>query len=187
MSDAPQYIREPTVVENGYVQPVAAQPVIGQPMVAQPVIVAAAPSVAQRTSYTRRFAPDAIVATVAGLFVTLVGLLAVTRGGFAGPMDTPVVSVLGFTHTTLLGLFEAGIGICLLVSGATRSRTGALFFGSVLGIGAFVGAVQKKTFVRTLALESGLAWLMVVIAVVVVVSAVLLPRFQTRTTTVGSL
>ncbi|MCU1397538.1 MAG: hypothetical protein JWN62_647 [Acidimicrobiales bacterium] len=198
MSNAPEFIRDeahvvPTyvqapIVETPYAAPSVVAPV-AQTIVAPPV--AAAPVVSmplgtRRTSYTQRFAPDAVVAAIAGLFITLVGLLAVTRGGFDGPMDTPVVSVLGFTHTTLLGLIEAVIGVCLLLSGAARSRSGALFFGSVLGIGAFVGAVQTKSFRRTLALESGLAWLMVFIAVVVVLTALLLPRYQTRHTTVGA-
>jgi len=40
------------------------------------------------------------------------------RGGFSGPMSDPVVKVLGFTHTTTLGLIEIGFGVCLLASGA---------------------------------------------------------------------
>lgn len=201
MSNAPEFIRDEAVVQPAYVETPYVTPTvipaerqyvaapIAAPMVAAPVAaapVAAMPVGMQRTAYTRRFAPDAVVAAVAGLFITLVGLLAVTRGGFDGPMDTPVVSVLGFTHTTSLGLIEAVIGICLLISGATRARSGELFFGSVLGIGAFVGAVQTKSFRRTLALESGFAWLMVLVAVVVVLAALLLPRYQTRRTTVGA-
>jgi hypothetical protein len=137
-----------------------------------------------RTSYARSFAPDAIASAVVGLFILLIGLLAITRGGFDGPMNTPVVRVLGFTHTTSLGLIEVVIGLCLLFSGATRSRSASLFFGSVLGIGAFVGAVQTDSFRKNLALESGFAWVMVLSAVVVVLAALLLPRYVQRSMTV---
>ena len=78
-------------------------------------------------------------------------------------MSTPVVQVVGFTHTTMLGLIEIGLGLALLMSAATRSRSGEVFFGAVLGIAGFVGAVQTESFKKTLALESSMAWLAVAI------------------------
>ena len=91
-------------------------------------------------------------------------------------MSDPVVQVLGFTHTTTLGLIEIGIGLFLLISAAARSRSGELFFGAVLGIAGFVGAVQTESFDKNLALESSLAWLAVVAGAVVVLAALLMPR-----------
>jgi len=184
---------EETVVTEQIVAPAVAEPVIFAPPVVEPVAPAVFESVATvdpvtstmvRRSYARSFAPDAIVATLVGLFVLLVGLLAVTRGGFDGPMNTPVVSVLGFSHTTTLGLIEIVLGGALLLSGATRSRSAALFFGSVLGIAAFVGAVQTESFQNNLALESGFAWLLVLGGLMVVLAALLLPRYMQRSTVV---
>jgi len=202
--DGPQYIRQESYVDP--LVPVAQQPVVvndprlvvdpsqGDRVVVQPAAVApvaqvrtVAPVGAVRTGFTRRFAPDAMIAAFVGLVLLIVGLLAVVRGGFDGPMDDPVVEVLGFTHTTTLGLIEIALGVCLLISGVTSSRSGALFFGSVMGIGAFVGAVQTESFEEPLALESGHAWLMVISAVVVVASALLMPRFITRSSTVQQL
>ena len=99
-------------------------------------------------------------------------------------MSDPVVKVLGFTHTTTLGLIEVGIGLALLLAGATRSRSAEIFFGAVLGIGAFVGAVQTESFKHSLALESSMAWLMVIIAAVVVLSAMLMPRYVRQSTVI---
>jgi hypothetical protein len=187
------YIRRETVYDTPVVAPVTPVAVVGQPIapVVEQTVVPVAPVTrlvepagAVRSTYSRRFAPDAVIAALAGLALLVTGLIAVTRGGFDGPMSTPIVEVLGFTHTTTLGLIEAAIGVCLLIAGATSSRGGALFFGSVLGIGAFVGAVQEESFRESLALESGLAWLLVIAAVVVVVSALLMPRFITRSTRV---
>ena len=174
------------------VDPTKASSVMVEPAVVEfePAVVESVTTALQMTprtvrrSYARSIAPDAIVATLVGLFVLLVGLVAVTRGGFDGPMDTPVVSVLSFTHTTTLGLIEIIIGGSLLLSGATRSRSAALFFGSVLGIVAFVGAVQTESFQNNLALESGFAWLMVMGGLMVVLAAVLLPRYLQRSTIV---
>jgi asparagine N-glycosylation enzyme membrane subunit Stt3 len=188
MSDGPDFPSgEPLLVEPMMAAPVdldlaAVEPAVASVVVESVASVAPLMSSSVRRSYARSFAPDAIVAALVGLFVLLVGLLAVTRGGFDGPMDTPVVSVLGFTHTTALGLIEIVIGGSLLLSGATRSRSAAQFFGSVLGIAAFVGAVQTESFRNNLALESGLAWLMVIGGLMVVLSALLLPRYVQRST-----
>ena len=164
----------------------AMQPV--QPMTITPaqgtVITAVPHGAVQTTAYTSRFAPDAIIAAVVGLALLLIGLIAITRGGFDGAMSLPVVKVLGFTHTTTLGLIEIAIGVCLLISGASGSRSGAVFFGAVLGIGGFVGAAQTDSFKRNLALQSGFAWLMVIGAVVVVLSALIMPRYISRRTVV---
>jgi hypothetical protein len=165
--------------------------VVGVPAQAEVVVpaerVVAAPMVSGgevRRAYAARFAPDAVIAAIAGLVILVVGLIAIIRGGFDGPMSSPIVDVAGFTHTTTLGLIEIVIGAALLLSGATSSRSGALFFGSVLGIGGFVGAVQAESFDQSLALESSMAWLAVFVAVVVVLAALLLPRYARHSTVV---
>lgn len=166
------------------VAPVVETPV-GQ-VVAPVAPVAPAPAGQVRTAYAARWAPDALIAALVGLVLLVVGLIAIVRGGFDGPMSDPVVSVVGFTHTTTLGLIEIGIGLCLLLSGAARSRTGEVFFGAILGIGAFVGAVQTDSFKESLALESAMAWLCVLAAVVVVLAAMVMPRFARHSTTIAN-
>jgi len=130
-----------------------------------------------------RFALDSIIVGLVGLALTVVGLLAITRAGFDGPMDSPVVQVIGFTHTATLGLIEAAMGVVLLICAASMSRPASIFFGLVLGIGALIGALQTDSFKRSLALEAGLAWLAVIAAIVVVLASFLMPRVVTRSTT----
>jgi hypothetical protein len=185
----------PTVVDvpaNGAVVPpppaagqvLQAAPVVEQPVVEQYVAPASVGQV--RTAYASRFAPDSIIAGIAGLVVLVTGLIAIVRGGFDGPMSTPVVQVVGFNHTTSLGLIEIGLGLALLLSAATRSRSGEVFFGAVLGIAGFVGAVQTESFKKTLALESSMAWLAVAIGAVVVLAALMLPRYARQSTVVNT-
>ena len=153
-----------------------------------PVVLAEQVPVGQRaqvrTAYSSRFAPDVLVAGIVGLVVLVVGLIAVTRGGFQGPMSDPVVNVAGFTHTTTLGIVEIALGVCLLLAGASRSRSGAVFFGLALGIAGFVGGVQTESFEKSLALESAMAWLAVVAGLIVVIAALMIPRFAKESTTV---
>jgi hypothetical protein len=137
-----------------------------------------------RTAHSSRFLPDALVAGAVGLVLVVAGLIAITRGGFTGPMSDPVVSVAGFRHTTTLGLIEIVLGLCLLGAGASRSRSGAAFFGTVLGIAGFVGAVQTSSFEKSLALQSSMAWLAVVAGAIVLLAALLMPRFAKDSTTV---
>ncbi|MEP7115143.1 MAG: hypothetical protein ABI862_17905 [Ilumatobacteraceae bacterium] len=178
-TEGPIHERSDIVVQ----QPAAT--VIETPARAEVVVPSTAVSGGQvRSSYASRFAPDAIIASIAGLVILVVGLIAVVRGGFDGAMSDPQVDVVGFTHTTTLGLIEAAIGFALLISGATRSRSGEVFFGAVLGIGGFVGAVQTTSFEKSLALESSMAWLAVFIAVVVVLAALLMPRYARHSTTI---
>jgi len=189
----PTDVRTDVVTEPVIAEPVVAQPVVAQRVVAQPVPVVERVVVPQRavhttvaTSSQRRIAFDSFIVGLIGLALTIVGLIAATRAGFDGPMDQPVVSVIGFTHTTTLGIIEAVMGILLLISAAATSRSAAVFFGLVLGVGGIVGAVQTDSFRRSLALESGLAWLVVVAAAVVVLVSLLVPRMDTSTARVES-
>jgi hypothetical protein len=180
--DGPQNIRQETY--NEPVVRVVAEPAVVTPVVREQVVTqqVVAPVQAVQSARVRRFAPDAIIAAVVGLVLLVVGLLAMVRGGFDGPMEDPVVQVLGFTHTTTLGIIEAVIGACLLIAGASSWRSGAIFFGSILAIGGFIGAVQTESFVTSLALESSHAWIVAIAGAVVVASALLLPRYYSRTT-----
>lgn len=177
-TDGPQHARTDTVVETS--PPTVA--VHDTPAFGQPAATTHARQV--QTTSASRFAPDAVITAFVGLGWLLLGLIVVIRGGFDSPMSEPVVRVLGYTHTTSLGLIEIGIGTGLLISGASRSRSGGMFFGSVLGIVGFVGAVQAESFQKFLALESGLGWLAVATGIVVVAAVVLLPRFAKNSTTI---
>ena len=144
-------------------------------------------AVIARQATTRRFYADAIVAAVVGLVMLVVGLLVVVRAGLGGDLREPVVQVLGFSHTAILGLVEAALGAVLLVSGATSSRSGAVFFGAIAGIAGFIGAVQTASFARSLALETSMAWWVCVVGAVVALTALVAPRWYSRTTEVRSI
>jgi len=168
------------------VEPVAA---VGEPIATPVAARVVVPVAAVRhdvhqvaRSSQQRYAVDSIIVGVVGLALTVIGLLAITRAGVHGPMDEPVVKVIGFTHTAALGLIEAGMGLVLLICAASTSRAASIFFGLVLGIGSLVGALQTDSFDRSLALESGLAWLAVIAAIVVILASFLVPRVVTRST-----
>jgi hypothetical protein len=180
------YQPEQPIVESGAARPVMRETVT-RPAVEE--VVVERPAVAeQRVATTgRSYAPDSFIVGLVGLALVVVGLIAMTRAGFDGPMNDPVVKVIGFTHTATLGVIETAIGLLLLICAAMRSRGGAIFFGLVLGVGGIVGAVQTDSFRRSLALQSGLAWIAVVAAAVVVAVSLLMPRVATRNTRVEAI
>jgi hypothetical protein len=137
-----------------------------------------------RTTSQSRFAPDALVAGAVGLALLLFGLIAIIRCGVGGAISKPVIQLFGFNHTAVLGFIEVGIGLCLLASAASAWRGGEFFFGAVLGIGGFVGAVQVDSFQSSLALETSMGWIAVIAGIIVVAATSLLPRYGMHTTSV---
>ena len=81
----------------------------------------------------------------------------------------------------MLGLTETAIGLMLLIAGASRSRSGALFFGIVLAIAGFIGAVQIDSLKNWWALEKSFAWLVAIAGLAVALAALLVPRTAVRT------
>lgn len=154
--------------------PTAEQPVIRESVV-QPDLV-------ERRTSRFTFAFDAVLAGGAGLFLLVVGLVAVTRAGFDRDLMNPAVDVLGFGHTALLGLIEVGAGLLLLAAGVTRSRQGATFFGTALFVAGLVGGIQADSFQRSLALDAAWAWLLAIAGAVIALAALLVPRYETRRT-----
>ena len=152
-------------------EPVAA-PITATPVAAAPAVTTIAASSASR------FEPDAFIAGAIGLVLLVIGLIAAIRAGFSGPMSVPVVKVLGATHTTTLGLIEVVIGVVLMAAAGARSRGGEMFGGIVLGVAGFIGAVQHSSFVKPLALQTSWAWIATIAGAVVVLVALLLPRFS---------
>lgn len=166
---------EPAAVRVVTAEPLAATPVV--PVASTPVVpVATAPHVVHRTTVRRAIALDAVLAAAAGIVILVVGLLAVVRAGIDGPLSDPVVEVAGFTHTATLGIVEVVAGLGLLIAGVSRSRSACAFWGVVLGIAGFIGAVQAESFRDSLALESSMGWLALVIGAAVALAALLLPR-----------
>ena len=186
-NDGPEYMRHETTVDPVPTVPEAQAPFIAvpvaevaEPMVAAPVVaapvVAAPVGATTATAYRRRVAPDAVITALLGIVLLTLGLVAAVRAGFDGTFEEPVVQVAGFSHTAILGLIQAGFGVCLLIAGATASRSATIFVGILLGVTALVGAIQTESFEKSLALEQAHAWWLVTAAVIVVLAALLVPR-----------
>ncbi len=124
----------------------------------------------------RGFSPGQILILVAGAASLALGIVAVARAGLDGPLSQPVVEVLGWKHTALLGLIEIGAGAVMILSAL---RAGARWIGGLVGIAAIVGGAlivgQLDWTTTRLGTEQDFGWVAIGIGAVAVVGA-LIPR-----------
>jgi len=125
--------------------------------------------------------PAAVAAGIAAVAPLVLGGVFVARAGLDGPFDEPVVTVAGFTGTALLGIFLALAGFALLCSALGRSRSAIQFCAVVIGVLASVAVIEPSVRNGALALERGLAAILVVGAVVLLVITALPTVHRTAT------
>ena len=143
-----EVVQEGTPVAGGYVV---------EREVAQPIAVAE-----RRTVTHRRFDPSAALTVIAGVVLAVIGAVAMARAGLSGPLDEPVVDVLGVTHTAILGIIELAMGLLLVLAGLSRDRGTILFTTILFGAAALVAAIEPTVGGGALAIERSWAIVLVV-------------------------
>jgi len=134
----------------------------------------------------RRFSPGQVIGGLAGLVLTVIGALAVTRSGIDSSLNQPLTDVAGLSQSALVGLIELGAGLLLIVSAASIELRGLMgFIGALLIAAGIVTAASSTTMLNDLGTEKASGWLLVVIGVVSLVAA-MMPSFIRRDRTVSS-
>ena len=118
---------------------------------------------------------DAVVAVV-GAGLALVGAIALVRTGVDKSWFTPVVNVLDFRHTALLGVIELGAGVLLMLSAPLRSRAPSALLGLAGAVAAALAAVQHDSVQRQLAIERNWGWILAGVGLFVAVVSLVPPR-----------
>jgi hypothetical protein len=113
----------------------------------------------------------------------VLGLIAVARGGLSGPLTEPVVDVVGFSHTPLLGLIEAGTGLILFLCALWGTRASTLFVGVLVAIAGIVVAAAPDAFASSLATESSYGVFLIVLGGIVALTSLLIPDRSSRVVT----
>jgi hypothetical protein len=131
----------------------------------------------------RGLSPAQVVVFAAGVVLAVFGVVAVVRAGLSGPLTEPVVGVFGFDHTALLGLFELGAGVLLVIASLTPGLRG---LAAVVGVALVVGGVlilAKAEWVQThLTAEADFGWIPVACGGVVLLAVLGLSQLRTRRT-----
>jgi membrane-bound ClpP family serine protease len=146
--------------------------------VSDPAVASVEPAEVEVTESEFRFSPAQIVHAAIGVFLVVLGILAMVRGDL-GDLTGSQFAVLGITHNAAIGLGEVIAGALLLLAAASP---GGRFLGLVVGLAMIVfGAVLlgDEQTMRDVGTEDALAWLAIVLGAGAVVSG-LIPARRTR-------
>ena len=128
-----------------------------------------------------------LLIALAGASALAIGIFALACAGLDAPLSAPVVSVLGWDHTAMLGLLEVGAGVVMLLASL---RAGLRWLGGLAGLAMIAGGVLVVADVDTdierwitdeLAAERTFGWVAIAIGAVAVLGA-LIPRTRRRVT-----
>ena len=113
-----------------------------------------------------------VLILLAGVGCLVFGVGAVMLGGLAGSVTEPVVQVLTYDHTPLLGLIEVGAGVVLVVCAFVP---GGRWLAGPVGVAAIVGGAlivaELDWIQRNLAAERRFGWVAIAIGAVAYVGA----------------
>jgi hypothetical protein len=135
------------------------------------------------TETDSRFSPAQIVHAAIGVFLVVLGIIALVRGGLEGDLTDPTFELIGITHNAAIGLGELGLGALLLLSAASAYGR---FLGLVVGLAMVAfGAVivADDGFAEDVATEKALGWLAIALGAAAVLFG-LIPARRVRRRTV---
>ncbi len=179
-------------------QAVVAAPVVASPVVQPPQYVQVAGTAdnvhvgtdaAEHvlvSSQRQRFSMAGIVSAFAGAAILIIGLVALARGDFDSTVNEPVFEVAGFNHTQLLSMIEIGLGALLLIAGMANSMAGMRVLGGAAVIGSIVALVEPNALGGELQIESGHAWLILLLGAATLIAAAALPTIERQSRRVST-
>ena len=137
-----------------------------------------------RTVVDRRtWSPSQIVAGIIGLFLTVMGAVAVLRVGFE-TLTGETTAVLGIEHTLLMGLVHLLVGLVFLGAAGSvlGSRSGLTTLGLIALAFGLVYAIEPDSLASALGGDERVGWLYAIVGVIALLSAWLSPTIQTQRT-----
>ena len=133
------------------------------------------------TERTWTFAPGQLISLAVGIGLVALGLVAMVRAGIDGSFSTPVVEVLGFTHTAWLGLAEVGAGVLLILAGTGAwGRPLSVLVGAAMMIAGVLVGAETSAMPEELGLEQDFGWMLVLLGGLVALAAMVLPVWRSR-------
>jgi hypothetical protein len=140
-----------------------------QTTVSDPAVEPIAPAEVEVTESEHRFSPAQVVHAAIGVFLVVLGAIAMVRGDLSGDLTASQFAILGITHNAAIGIGEVVAGGLLLLAAASP---GGRFLGLIVGLAMIVfGAVLlgDQQTMRDVGTEDALAWLAIVLGAAAVV------------------
>jgi hypothetical protein len=130
---------------------------------------------------TWTFAPGQLISFAVGLGFVVVGILALVRAELGGSLATPVVEVLGLSHTAWLGLAEIGLGVLLMVAGTGAwGRPLSVLLGALMVVAGILVLAEIDQLPEELGLERDFGWPLVALGALVAVATMALPVWRSH-------
>ena len=127
-----------------------------------------------RTVATTRLvvSPGQVIAGVLGLFVAIVGVIALARGGIDSSLNVPIVRASAFNESAMLGAIELGLGLLLIVGAMSYTTRGLVMFVGVVMVlgGVLLGAAGPK-ILHDVGTVHGTGWAIMVGGIIALVAA----------------
>lgn len=121
-------------------------------------------------------APGQIVSLIAGAGLITVGIIALIRAELDGSLSTPVIEVLGYTHTAWLGIAEIGAGLLLLLAGASPAgRSVSVVLGAAMVIAGVLVRAEPSQMPDELGVEKAFGWPLIIVGAIVGLAAIAMP------------
>ncbi len=134
------------------------------------------------TETESRFSPAQVVHAAIGVFLVVLGIVALVRGGLEGDLTDPTFELIGITHNAAVGLGELVLGALLLLSAASAYGR---FLGLLVGLAMVAfGAVlvADDGFAEDVATEQALGWLAIALGGAAVLFGLIPARHVRRRT-----
>jgi len=127
------------------------------------------------------WSPAQLFAGGLGLFLTVLGGIALARTGF-GDLTSPDTTVLDFGHTPLLAIIEIVFGVVLMLDAASAfaSRSMLIGFGAIAAAFGLIIAIEPGAFQDWLGVSRANGWLYLALGAGAFVLGSLSPVFTRR-------
>jgi len=126
----------------------------------------------------RRFSPGQIVSGALGVLLVIMGVIAVTRCGIDGSLNTPPTDIFGLAHSSYVGIVEIIAGLLLVVGSADQAFRGvAGAVGVILFLGGIVVAAGTNKMLLQIGTERATGWFAMIVGAIAIVAS-MLPTFH---------
>ncbi|MGH3650599.1 MAG: hypothetical protein ACRDU9_07795 [Acidimicrobiia bacterium] len=136
----------------------------------------------ERTVGRRSWSPAQFVAGAIGLFLVVMGGVALTRLLPTTSITGETVTVLGVGHTTLMAIIAVGLGLLFLVQAGTpfEVQPSLITLGVVSLAFGLIVVIEPGAFDNALALGESGGWLYSAIGVLSVLAGIVSPTLTSR-------
>jgi membrane-bound ClpP family serine protease len=126
----------------------------------------------------RRFSPGQVVTGLLGILLVVMGIVAVTRCGIDGSMNTPVTNIFGLAHSSWIGIAEIVAGLLMVVGSADAAYRGvAAGVGVILFLGGIFIAAGSLKILLNIGTERATGWFLLIVGALAIAGA-MLPMFD---------